>query len=228
MNSLSGRTPQNTLTWLLQFGGQTYGATPFRVGFGDGTESLLSLSNTGVGVVNGSGFLHEFRSLATANRIVNLFDAAGTLYPETLLITTADFTNSTVTATAVTGLSFTPSASSTYEFEGVILVSSAATTTGPQIKITGPSETSWVAYSMHMPNNLGTNEVVQYGTAWGTVFASIQLPAANTLYPVLVRGVFRTTSSAPSSAVQVWLQSEVAASNTTVGSDSFLVVKKRR
>jgi hypothetical protein len=224
--NLGEKKGQNVFTWWLHTSGATWGSTPIRISLGDGTDTPLTLSSNGVGVANGSNFVTELRTAATANRVVTFGDGDGSVYPDALVAAAADVTNSTVTATLITGISFTPEASSTYEFEGIILVSSAATTTGPQIKLTGPAETAFVSGVMRMISSSTTTEILQYITAWGTVFSCGAVPATNTTYPVYVKGIFRTTASVPTSDVQAWVQSEVASSQVTAAARSFLKFRK--
>ena len=233
--SLAAKNGQTVFTWWLHTSGVTYNATPLRVSLGDGTDTLLTISTGGVGVANGSNFISEFQTLATANRTILLADSSGTLFPETVLITTADFSNSTVTPTMVTNLAFTCAPSTTYEFEGILLVQSASTAVMPKISLTGPGETAWVIYETRFLSSLsgaGTNEFIMASVAWSAggsiVTNNTVMPVANTNCIMRVSGRFRTTSSQPTSPFAIYLQSGTAATAVKVMADSGLRIRKIR
>lgn len=86
-----------------------------------------------------------------------------------------------------------------------------------------------VAYQIHCPilTTLGTAaENAQVFSAYAANMANLAAPAANTTFPIFVRGIVRTTGSAPSSPLGFSFNSEVAASAVTIMTGSFIRLKK--
>jgi hypothetical protein len=215
--------------WLLQSGGESL-ATGFRVALGNGTESLLWVDDTGIGVVNGGGFRTVIRGLATANRVVELADAGGVVFPELTATLGTDATNSTTTPAAVSGWTVALAALGIYEFEMLLVCESAATGTGVQVQLTGPSgEITWITYTVEQPTTttLTTSNMRRQNlSALGTVFAATDFPAANVPTLLRVKGMVRVGASAPASAMGVSFNSEVGASQVTVKAGSFMRFRK--
>lgn len=212
--------------WLLHSSGSSL-AGGLRVSLGGGGDTPLGLSADGVRIFAGGGYHHELRSLAGSNRIVELADAAGRVFPATLIRLTADATNDQTSDSEVAGFSFTPEVSSLYEFEGVLLFTSAATTTGAQFKLLGPAEVSLVAWQALLVISSGF--AAAYGVqanGWGVEFAATSAPAAATVFAVPVRGVFRTTATTPSSTVRLSINSEVGGSEIALKADSWILFRK--
>jgi hypothetical protein len=215
--------------FVLNSGGVTL-ATGFRVCMGDGTASPLFISTTGIGVVNGSNFRTVMTTLATANRQVNLRDADGDIQPEITAVLAADATNSTVTPTAVSGFEVPVAAGSTYDFEILCIVQSAATTTGVRLMLDGPTaQTSFVSYEIeHATGTTLTvsNQRRQLLSAFGTEILQLDSPVAATPFIQRIRGVLKTTGSTPAVPVSLKLSSEVAASTVTLMAGSVMRFRK--
>jgi len=235
-NSLTANNPAATYLQLLHIGTGVV-ADGCAVRTGNGTATPLSFTSTGGVASSGAleagttikfnGMIHT--RVGTAAQTITWADWSGT--PSVLLsaVKSADQTNSTVTAAAVTGFSITPEASATYEFEAILLVSSAATTTGVQVRMTGPTETDVVCYDVIYPSGttLSTSgRNAQYFTAWNQNVAAGTAPAASTAFPIFIKGIFRTTSSTPSSGVGVSFNSEVADSAVNILAGSMLRARR--
>ena len=204
--SLAGRSigaPDNGFAWYLQTGGGTL-AAGFPVCLGNGTETPLWIFEDGIGVWDSRGFVMR-----------DLYSVLGT-----------DATNSTVTDAPISGFTIPLEASATYEFEITLMVKAAVATTGVQVQLTGPSgQTVWVAYEMMTPTTntfLTTNTARIYCSAFGVYLPNASSPLADTFYPIKIRGIVRTTSSAPSAPLGVGFRSEIAGSLATVAAGSIM------
>lgn len=230
--SLSGKSigaPDNAFAWYLQSGGGTL-AAGFPVALGNGTETSLWLDSAGIGVRSSGGFVSKIASRATATRALQIADAAGVLFPAIEGKLAADASNSTTTAAALADLALTLEASSLYEIEGVLLASSPLTTTGVQMRLTGPTaQTEFVCYELG--HNTGTTLTTgnfrrQLLTAFDTNMANLDAPAASTVFPVFIRGFLKTTGTTPATALGVQFNSEVGASSVTIKAGSFLRARR--
>lgn len=133
----------------------------------------------------------------------------------------SDFTNSTTTYNAVTGLAFTPAANTDYEINGILLLRSAATTTGPRPGVTWPTNVDDAALEISSPSS-GTAMIYAYGNALAAVnAASTGILATTGSYPGLVTGVLRAGASV-SGDFQITLASEVGSSQVTMKAGSFI------
>ncbi len=224
-NTLTGVSPASTRQQLLHIGtGSLAANSPVRLG--DGSATKLSLHTGGIGVDG----IKLSRAAGSAEREVVFPDHAGTVGLHIEAVKTSDQTNDTVTAAAITALSATLAASSIYEFEAILLCKSAATTTGVQLRVMGPtSETEFVCYDI---TQLTTNTLVttntrrQYFIAFDTNMANLDAPAANSLFPVFIKGILKTTGSTPAVPLSFQFNSEVASSLVTIAAGSLLRVRK--
>jgi len=121
----------------------------------------------------------------------------------------SDFTNSTVTFTSVTGMSFTAAANTTYEVEVIGTFQTAVATTGWGMGIDVPSGTvSGAAFAPLATTTLGP----AWQNADDTILASATgVPVANTNYPITGRWLVRVEGTGGTVALR-W-RSEIAASN---------------
>lgn len=224
--SLSTKTPgspDNSFNWLLHNNGDSL-ATGFSVTLGNGTESQLVLSSTGIGI-RSTGGRHDLTSAATAVRAWTLADASGTLYPESVLATPTDSVNSTVTPVAVSALDFTPLSGGRYEFEALLIVRSAATGTGIVLQLGAPAEVAFSGWVSRGPSNTEASEVVKYGSGSPARYDGVNMPVINTDYLVALRGIYTVTGT-PSAAIRLQVNSEVAASTVTLKANSFIRHRK--
>lgn len=125
---------------------------------------------------------------------------------------TADVSNSTVTLAAVTGLSFTATANTTYLVEVVGTFQAAATTTGIALALDIPSGT--IAGQLVHPTTAtslgGTEQIADAATTGATT----GVRAANTNVPVFA--TFIVAIGATGGAVQLQFRSEIATSAVTM------------
>lgn len=202
----------------------------YRVQDGEGTDLPLYISVDGVGIMNGGGFRSSLASLATTNRTVTFSDASGKVSPELTALLAADVTNSTTSGSAISSFGVTLEASSTYEFEIVLRAQSAATTTGVQFQVTGPTaQIDWSVYEVEFMTGttLATGNVSrQTLNALATNIAATAAPVANTDFLIRVRGRLKTTSTPPASDIGITFQSEIAASQVTIRSGSSIRFRK--
>jgi len=221
--------PDNSFAWYLQSGGISL-ATGFPVALGNGTETQLWLDSSGIGIRSAGGFVSHIESLASAARLVKLADAPGVLQPAAQGIITAEVTNSTTTPEPIAALSLPLEANALYEIEAILLAKSAATTTGVQLRLTGPAaQTDYLCYEiMHLITNtlLTTNTRRQYFTAFDSNMANLDAPAAASLFPIFLRGIVKTTGTTPASNLGLSFNSEVGASTVTIAAGSLLRAKR--
>jgi len=223
--SLSAKTvgpPDNAFSWYMHSGGGTL-ATGYTMTLGNGDDTLLWLDSAGIGVKNAGGFVSKLRTAATATQIATLTNASGEVFVDLVSRLASDATNSTVTAAAVASFGVNLEASTTYEFELLLILESVLTTTSPRWTLTGPtSETTFVYYEV-----MGAGATNTQYTAWGTAGANVvNAPANNTPYHVKVRGVVKTTATTPATAVGLSIFSEVAASQITLKAESMMTFRK--
>lgn len=155
-------------------------------------------------------------------------DAAGTITlpgggsdPWTYIKLASDFTTTSGTAVDITGLAFTPSANTTYEFECLLLCRTATTTVGPRPGLAWPTGGTDGVADIYMPTS-GTAQVMAFGNTNAAVLAAVGgLPSNALSYPARVAGLFRAGAS-PSGTVKIQLASETAGTTVTAKAGSFL------
>ena len=134
---------------------------------------------------------------------------------------TDDYSISTTAAGNIPGRAFTPAANTSYEFEAMLLMRTAVTTTGPRPGLTWPTgmvdgvvmiDASSTAVARVLANGNIAAEVVCNNTG---------LPNTTQSFPARFVGTVIAGAS-PSGNVQLRLRSEVAASAVTVKAGSFL------
>jgi hypothetical protein len=197
---------------------------------GEGTSLPLYFGPEGVGFVNGGGFISSVSTLATSNRTLTFSDASGRISPELYALLAADVTNSTTTPSAVGSFGVTLEASAQYEFDIVIRAQSAATTTGLQFQLTGPSsQTDWIVYDIEYMSGitLASNNIVrQTLNTFATNITATAAPAANTDFMIRIRGMMKTNSTTPAADIGISFQSEIGASQVTIKSGSSIRFRK--
>lgn len=240
MSSLAGLTVAAAYARYLQNGG-TLLPTGFLVEFGDGTQTGLWLDSNGVGFKN-NGYVTSLRCAATAAQTLtfNYTASQGMVYPEMVRILSTNATSNSVTPAnvTVTDAAFkidttALAVSSVYEFEMTLMFGTQVTTTSPQITVNGPAETTFLHYEIMGPMTVstlatttGTRSTQQF-TVFGTLFDNVQvMPSTTGYFPITVRGLFKTSASAPTTALSVSINSEVAASTVTLLAGSIIKVRK--
>lgn len=226
--------PDNAFAWYLHTSGGTL-AGGVTVGMGDGTDTPLFMDTDGIGWRTATGFLNRLRCAATANQDIVFHYTAGQgrVFPELVAVLANDASNSTVTASAVPSFGVSLAASTVYEFELILLFRTALAATAPRFRLNGPSgQTAVIAYRIQSAattaalTNPGT-ETTQMMTAWGSDFLpTASLPVADVVYPYFVKGIIRTTGTAPTQAVGLEIWSETAASAITLAAGSVMKFRK--
>ncbi len=133
----------------------------------------------------------------------------------------SDFTTSSATAVPVTGMEFTPSANTSYEFKAVLLTRTATTTVGPRPGIGWPTGmTDGVAHIRQ------ESSATAFVSALGNINAAMLAPVGGVpsnaqSFPAIIEGMVIAGAS-PSGTVKVQLATETAATNVIVKAGSFL------
>jgi hypothetical protein len=211
-----GGTDQ-AFAWLLHMSGTSL-ATGGQVSLGNGNDSPLYLSSTGVGIKSAGGFVATIISQATAARTVNLADYTGSLYPETRIYLAATKTVSSTTASAIASFGFTPEINATYEIILELIATSVATTTGVQLTVTGPA--SGATLTLVQDNTALSVEAI------GGSYSPTSAPVATTPFGIVLRGIL-TTGGTVSADFGLSLKSEVAASQVQILAGSKMTVRRR-
>jgi hypothetical protein len=127
----------------------------------------------------------------------------------------------------VPGMSFTPDASSLYEFEALALVSSAATTTGVQVGINLNSSASGGAINFLAQSN-NTTAVFAFASAAGITTAFVapttSPPPTNSTRLVTIKGLIRTNTTP--NAIELHVRASNNSAVINVEADSVLRWKK--
>lgn len=155
-------------------------------------------------------------------------DAAGTITlpsggtdPWTYTKLASDFTTTSATAVDVTGLSFTPAANKSYEFEALLLCRTATTTVGPRPGLAWPTGGTDGVADIAMPTS-ATAQVLVFGNINAALLAAVGgLPNTTQSYPSRIRGIFIAGAS-PSGTVKVQIASETAGTTVTAKAGSFI------
>lgn len=156
-------------------------------------------------------------------------DAAGTLTiaasggsdPWTYAKLASDFTTSSSTAVDVTGLSFTPAANKSYEFEGLLRTRTATATVGPRPGLAWPTGTTDGVAGIDMTSS-ATARLLVNGNPGAALLAAVGgLPNTTSSYPAWISGNV-TMGASPSGSVKVQLASETAGTTVTIRAGSYI------
>lgn len=189
-----------------------------------GTVAQIEAAASGSGLLSGEVYLVTDQSrLAVATSpsayeaMAKLSEADGWNYAKLA----SDFTTGSATAVNVTGLSFTPGASQTIEFEALLLVRTATTTVGPRPGLAWASGLTDGVANLWVPTS-GTAFAQVFGNFNATLLGAVGgLPNTTQSYPARIAGMVIAGGS-PSGTVRVQLASETAATNVTAKAGSFL------
>ena len=147
--------------------------------------------------------------------------AGGGSDPWTYVKLSSDFVTNSSTAVNVTGLEFTPSASTQYEFEVVLLLRTATATVGPRPGLAWPTGMTDGVAMIDMPTS-ATARVLVNGNVNAALLAAVGgLPNTTQSYPAKIKGTVLAGAS-PSGTVRVQMASETAGTNVTVKAGSFI------
>lgn len=146
--------------------------------------------------------------------------AGGGSDPWTYAKLSQDF--STTSATAVdTGLAFTPSANTSYEFKAILFTRTATTTVGPRPGIAWPTGlTDGVAHIRQ--ESSATAFVSALGNINAALLAPVGgVPTTTQSYPAIIDGVIIAGAS-PAGTLKIQLASETAGTSVTLKAGSFI------
>jgi hypothetical protein len=140
----------------------------------------------------------------------------------------SDHTNDTTTPTA-SALAFTPSTGKQYEFWGIVLLRSAASTTGVRVGFQFPAPGASPPASdggggfVEGPGATTASDFQQHVRPTGTNLASAATshPGGTNYYPGTVYGTI-ITGATSSGGFAVTLESEIAGSEVRIGAGSFI------
>lgn len=191
-----GVTGATSLSSLNTSGNATVGGT---LGV-TGTTSLSTLTTSGNATIGGN-------LTVTGTATIGGQAVRGSTY----LVNGTTITNSTTTQTAMSDLDFTPVAGARYEVEMVLLVQSAATTTGVQIELYQGSASSVALFDC-------ANRTIGI-TAVGGSLSYLDAPAVNTTFALHVRGIIQVNLA---TTLRFGVKSEVAGSQVQVLANSFI------
>lgn len=141
--------------------------------------------------------------------------------PWTYIKLESDFTTSSATAVAITGLAFAPAANKHYELYAVLRTRTATTTVGPRPGLTWPTGlTDGVAQVLQASS--ATANVIANGNIAAAVLAPVGgVPNTTASWPAIIVASLSSGAS-PSGNVQLTLASETAATVVTVKAGSYL------
>lgn len=133
----------------------------------------------------------------------------------------ADFSTTLATLSDVTGLAFTPVASTSYVFEARLMLRTATATVNPRPGIAWASGLADGVAELRMAQ-LATTQLI----AFGNIAAAVQLPVGGLVnttqsWPAFVNGI-AIAGVSPSGTVKVQIASETAGTSVTVKTGSFL------
>ena len=141
--------------------------------------------------------------------------------PWTYIKLGSDFVTSSATAVDITGMAFTPSANTSYEFEALLLLRTATTTVGPRPGLAWPTGGTDGVARIDMTSSATAALIANGSIAASLLVAVGGLPTTTQSYPALVVGMFIAGAS-PSGTVKLQMASETAGTNVTVKAGSFL------
>lgn len=176
----------------------------------------------------------------TADAAVSAHEAAGNPHPSYLTAAEADllyapleadawtyavlgtdFTTTSATAVDVTGLSFTPAANKTYEFEAKLMVRTATAAVGPRPGVAWPATISDGVVDIEITSSASA-AVRQLGGYGASVLAPVGgLPLTTRSYPSNIVGML-IAGATPSGSLKLQLASETAGTTVTIKAGSFL------
>ena len=185
-----------------------------------GTRAQIDAAATSSGLKSGEVYLITDEARLTVGTAANAHTplakqsetGGGGSDPWTWQKLSADVSNSTIALAAVTGLSFTAAANTTYVVEVIGAFTTAATTTGIALALDIPSGSIiGLAIATTSAATIGSVEQVADSATTG---ATTAVRAANTNTPITAQ--FVVAVGATGGSVQLQFRSEVAASAVTM------------
>jgi len=198
--------PDNTFTWMLHTSGENpqLFTTGVHIGTGNAQATGLVLWDESLGIHNGN-FTTKFLCLATADREIELPDAAGRVVlgdgagitdvtafrgvlgsASTVLAVTE--TNSTLVPANVAGLSFAVAGAGVYRFKYFLRMQTSNASTGARVELDGPA----VDHVHYIIERDGQKE---WADAWGGQMEWGGFPAQDQDILVIIEGVAKITAA---------------------------------
>lgn len=131
----------------------------------------------------------------------------------------ADVSNSTITLSDATGLSFQAAANTDYEFEFLVLFTTAAITTGLALALNGPGTPTLLGARIEVPISAST-QVMRYTSTYNVEALGTGVDVANAARLASITGILRNGTTA--GPVVARFRSEVAASAVVVKAGSLV------
>jgi hypothetical protein len=209
-------------TWVLHSSGTPL-ASGIRLSMGDGADTALFVGTETIGIYNAGGFRTELKSLATEDRVLNIANSAGLIYPETVLVLSGDVNSSGVSAVAVTDLNFTPEFGARYEFMLFGVIRSASTSVGAKVTVdtTGaiPSAMYWESRG---PGASATTGKIEIGRVSPAEYNGADVPTSSVGWPVIITGMFTVNASGTTPGIRVFVQTETNATEIRLLAGSYI------
>jgi hypothetical protein len=176
-----------------------------------GVKSSLDLADSAV----------QPGDLATVATTGNYNDLTNLPAPWTVVSLGSDTTSTSTTAADVSGFNFTPNANKTYLIEGMFIIRTAVTTTGPRPGWTWPSGLTIGSGWILTPSSATASAQAWVNSVTGeAVCNSTGLPVINRNYASPFQALL-VVGGSPSGNFQIRLRSEIAASQVTMMAGSF-------
>ena len=194
----------------------------------DCSVTKLLNSRTSTGVAYWSGTQAQYNALGSWDSATryDITDASDLVDPWVYIELGSDVTTTSATAVDVTGLSFTPAASTDYEFEACLYCRTNTATVGPRPGLAWPTGMTDGVVDIRIPTAAGT-EAIQFGNINAAVLAPVGgLPNTTQSWPGRIIGDVRAGAS-PSGTVKVQIASETAGTTVTVKAGSWLKYRVR-
>lgn len=194
----------------------------------DCSVTKLFNSRTSTGVAYWSGTKAQYDALGAwdSATLYDITDAADLVDPWTYVKVASDVTTTSATAVDVTGLSFTPAANTSYEFEACLYCRTNTATVGPRPGLAWPTGMTDGVVDIRIPTAADT-VAMQFGNINAAVLAPVGgLPNTTQSWPGRIRGDVIAGAS-PSGTVKVQIASETAGTTVTVKNGSWLRYRAR-
>lgn len=172
-------------------------------------------------VITDEGRIAIALTASTYTSIAKLSEIGGGSDPWTYRKLATDFTTTSATAVAITGLDFTPAANTQYEFEAVLFLRTATATVGPRPGLIWSAGLTDGVARIDTPSS-ATADTLVLGNFNAALLAAVGgLPNATMSYPAKISGS-AIAGASPTGTIRLQLASETAGTTVTAKAGSFL------